>query len=142
MNKNGGKHMKIKIGPVEVEQDPIKDEVLYDKYKKDPKEVQKYLVEKSKYLDLSLKQLLAGKTMKMLRDSALAIAVGIFFIGWSLYIFYVSKDSFAWDELTLESTLIFILQAFLILGICFLPVGLVTGFFKFLSRRSAHKDNE
>ena len=142
MNKNGGKYMKIKIGPVEVEQDSIKDEVLFDRYIKEPKEVQKYLAEKSKYLDLSLKHLLAGKTMKMIRDSAFALAAGIFFVGWSLYVFYVSKDSFAWEELTFESTVTFILQAFLILGICFLPVGLVTGFFKLLSRRSAYKDDE
>ena len=132
--------MKVKIGPVEIEQDSIKDEVLFEKYKKDPKHVQKYLEEKSKVFDLTLKHLIGGKTMKMVKDSAYAIITGIFFVGWSLYIFYVSKDSFTWEELTLESTLTFILQAFLILGICFLPVGLVAGFFKILYRNSDHKD--
>ena len=37
--------MKIKLGPVEIEQDPIKDELLYNEYKESPKIVEKYLVE-------------------------------------------------------------------------------------------------
>ena len=83
----GGKGMKVKIGPVEIEQDSIKDEVLFEKYKKDPKHVQKYLEEKSKVFDLTLKHLIGGKTMKMVKDSAYAIITGIFFVGWSLYIY-------------------------------------------------------
>ena len=46
--------MKFKIGPVEV---------LFAEYKKSPKNVEKYLAEKSKFIDLTLKNLLAGKTM-------------------------------------------------------------------------------
>ena len=46
--------MKIKLGPVEIEQDSLKDEVLYSEFKKSPKEVEKYLAEKSKFFDLTL----------------------------------------------------------------------------------------
>ena len=132
--------MKIKIGPVEVEQDSINDEVLFDRYKKEPKEVQKYLVEKSKYYDLTLKNIIAGKTMNMIKNFVISIAALIFFTGWSLYVFYVSKDAFTWQEMNLESTMTFILEALLILAICFLPVGLVAGFLKFVSKKASSKE--
>lgn len=32
--------MKIKLGPVEIEQDGLKDEVLYNEYKESPKTVE------------------------------------------------------------------------------------------------------
>ena len=32
--------MRIKLGPVEIEQDPIKDDVLYNEYKESPKTVE------------------------------------------------------------------------------------------------------
>ena len=37
--------MRIKLGPVEIEQDPIKDDLLYNEYKESPKTVEKYLEE-------------------------------------------------------------------------------------------------
>ena len=80
--------MKLKIGPVEIEQDSIKDEILFNEFKESPKEVEKYLLEKSKYFDLTLKNTIAGKTMKMITDFAMGLAGGIFFLGWSFYVFY------------------------------------------------------
>ena len=133
--------MRIKLGPVEIEQDPIKDDVLYNEYKESPKTVEKYLAEKSKFLDLSLKNIIAGKTMKMIIDFVFTIAGGIAFVGWALYVFYISKDSFVWKEMSLETFFSVILQAILIIVICFLPVILVTGCFM-LTRRIRSKKEE
>ena len=133
--------MRIKLGPVEIEQDPIKDDVLYNEYKESPKTVEKYLAEKSKFLDLSLKNIIAGKTMKMIIDFVFTIAGGIAFVGWALYVFYISKDSFVWKEMSLETFFSVILQAILIIVICFLPVILVAGCFM-LTRRIRSKKEE
>ena len=133
--------MRIKLGPVEIEQDPIKDDVLYNEYKESPKTVEKYLAEKSKFLDLSLKNIIAGKTMKMIIDFVFTIAGGIAFVGWALYVFYISKDSFVWKEMGLETFFSVILQAILIIVICFLPVILVAGCFM-LTRRIRSKKEE
>ena len=129
--------MKIKIGPVEIEQDSIKDEVLFAYYKESPKEVEKFLVEKSKFYDLTLKNIVAGKTMKMIRNFAFSIAGIVFFVGWSLYVFYASKDYFVWDKLSLDTAISVFLQAMLILGICLLPVGLIAIYMKLVSRRNS-----
>ena len=133
--------MRIKIGPVEIEQDSIKDEILFNEYKESPKNVEKYLVEKSKFYDLTLKNLIAGKTMRMIKNFFISIAGTIFFVGWSLYVFYISKDSFVWKEMNLETALSVVLQALLIIGICFLPLGLLAGYIK-LTSRSALKNTE
>ena len=134
--------MRIKLGPVEIEQDPIKDDVLYNEYKESPKTVEKYLAEKSKFLDLSLKNIIAGKTMKMIIDFVFTIAGGIAFVGWALYVFYISKDSFVWKEMSLETFFSVILQAILIIAICFLPVILVTGCFMLTKRIRSKKEEE
>lgn len=131
--------MKIKIGPIEVEQDALKDEVLFNEYKNSPKEFEKYLNEKSKFLDITLKNIIAGKTMKMIRDFVLTIVAGIVFTGWSLYVFYISKDSFVWKEMNLETAVSVALQSLLIIGICFLPVILVGGFIKITGLIAARK---
>lgn len=117
--------MKIKLGPVEIEQDPIKDELFFDEYKKSPKAVEKYLEEKSKLFDLSLKNIIAGRTTRLIMDAAFSIAGGVAFVGWIIYVFYVSKDSFVWEELGPQTVLSVLLQALLILFICFLPVILI-----------------
>ena len=122
--------MKIKLGPIEVEQDVIKDESLFEVYKDSPKDVEKYFEEKSKILDLTLKNIIGGKTMKMIRDFVFTMIAGIAFIGWSGYVFYVSKEVFVWEELTVETAITLFLQALMIIFICFLPVIIVGGFFK------------
>lgn len=134
--------MKIKLGPVEIEQDPIKDELLYNEYKESPKIVEKYLVEKSKYFDLTLKNIIAGKTMKMIRDTVFSIAGSVAFVGWIIYVFYVSKDSFVWKEISPEATFLVVVQALLIIGICFLPVLLVVGCFTVKNKISASRKTE
>ena len=131
--------MKIKIGPVEVEQDPIKDEVLFGHYKESPKEVEKYLDEKSKFLDLTIKNLIAGRTVKMIKDFIFSLVASVVFIGWSLYVFYVSKDAFVWEKLDLQTTFYILLQALLIIAICFLPVILIGGFIKLVSKLTERK---
>lgn len=131
--------MKIKIGPVELEQDPIKDEVLFNDYKESPKTVEKYLAEKSKYFDMTLKNILVGKTMRAVRNFLLSVAGTVFFVGWSLYVFYISKEHFVWKEPSLQNTINVILQALLILGICLFPVAFLGGFFK-LSSKKANKE--
>ena len=119
--------MKIKLGPVEVEQDAIKDETLYEEYKKSPKEVEKYLAQRSKQLDLTLQSLITGKTVKAIRDFIFTIIGGIIFAAWSIYVFYVSKDAFVWKEMNFNTVVSVILQALLIIVICFLPAALVGG---------------
>ena len=95
--------MKIKIGPIEIEQESVADNVLFEEYKKSEKDVTKYLEEKSKFFDLTLKNIIAGKTMKMIRDFIFTIIGGVVFIGWSIYVFYISKDSFVWNEMNLRN---------------------------------------
>ncbi len=119
--------MKLKIGPIEIEQDSIKDDLLFNEYKKSPKEVEKYLLEKSKYFDLALKNTIAGKTMKTITDFALSLAGGVFFLAWSFYVFYSSRDLFVWKEMDLASAFFVLLEALLIIGICLLPVALSGG---------------
>lgn len=126
--------MKIKIGPVEVEQDPIKDELLFPEYKESAKLVDRYLSEKGKVLDFTVKNLIAGKTVKMIRDFVITIVGGIIFTGWCLYVFWVSKDSFVWKEMSLHTVITVVLQALLIFFICFLPAGLVGGGLKTASK--------
>ena len=131
--------MKLKIGPVEIEQEAIKDEVLFNEFKESPKMVEKYLDEKSKYFDLALKNTIDGKTMKMIRDFALGLVGGVFFLGWSFYVFYESKDLINWNEISLETALEGLMIALLILFICFLPIILVGGFLKITSYFSVRK---
>ena len=131
--------MKIKLGPVEIEQDGLKDEVLYNEYKESPKTVEKYIGEKSKYFDLTIKNLIAGKTLKTIKNFIISVASWIFFVAWSLYVFWESKDAFVWNEFSLETIFGVLLQSLLILGICFLPVVLVEGFFKLTSVISGRK---
>lgn len=119
--------MKIKLGPLEVEQDALKDEILYPEYKESPEKVEKYLAEKSKVLDMTLKNTIAGKTVGMIIESILTLVGGIFFVGWSVYVFYTSRDVFIWKEFTLGTAITFFLQALLIMFICFLPVFLIAG---------------
>ena len=134
--------MKIKLGPVEIEQDSLKDEVLYSEFKKSPKEVEKYLAEKSKFFDLTLKNTLAGKTMKMIRSFIFSIGGLVFFVGWSLYVFYISKDAFVWDEMNLQTAILAILQSLLIIGICFLPLILVAGYVKIVNTINSKKEQK
>ncbi len=131
--------MKIKLGPVEIEQDGLKDEVLYNEYKESPKTVEKYLDEKSKYFDLTIKNLIAGQTLKTIKNFIVSVASWVFFVAWSIYVFWESKDAFVWNEFSLETIFGVLLQALLILGICFLPVVLVEGFFKLASVISGRK---
>ncbi|MBP3891672.1 MAG: hypothetical protein J6D29_05815 [Solobacterium sp.] len=131
--------MKIKIGPVEVEQDEINDATLFDKYQESPKEVEKYLVEKSRFYDLTLRNIIAGRTTRMVRDAIFTIIGGVFFTGWSLYVFYISKDAFEWQGMTLTTAISILLQALLVMGICFLPVVLIGGFLKILKYFSSKK---
>lgn len=131
--------MKIKFGPVEFEQDALKDEILLEEYKKSPKEVEKYLKEKSKFYDETLKNIIAGKTMKTVRDFILSIAGVVFFTGWSLYVFFVSKDAIVWDEVNAGNAFSVILQAFFIILICFMPVILVAGLIKIVNIIASRK---
>ena len=133
--------MKIKIGPIEIEQDSLKDEILYSEYKKSPKDVEKYLVEKSKFFDLTLKNTIAGKTMKMIKNFVFSIASAVFFVGWSLYVFYVSKDAFVWKQMSMDTVVSATLQALLILCICFLPLILINGFIALSSVVFSKKSN-
>ena len=134
--------MKIKIGPVEIEQDSLKDEILYNEYKKSPKDVEKYLVEKSKFFDLTLKNTIAGKTMKMIKNFIFSIASAVFFVGWSLYVFYVSKDAFEWKQMSMDTVVSATLQALFILCICFLPLILINGYIALTSRESSKNSNK
>ena len=134
--------MKIKIGPVEIEQDSLKDEILFNEYKQSPKDVEKYLVEKSKFFDLTLKNTIAGKTMKMIKNFIFSIASAVFFVGWSLYIFYISKDAFTWEQMNLQTAIFAVLQSLLILGICFLPLILINGFIALTSRDTSKQSNK
>ena len=138
--------MKIKIGPIEVEQDVVKDEALFEVYKNSPKDVEKYFEEKSKILDLTLKNIIGGKTMKMIRDFVFTLIAGIAFIGWSGYVFYVSKEVFVWEELTIGTAITLFLQALMIIFICFLPVIIIGGFIKlfelFSNMRKAKKEEK
>ena len=129
--------MKIRIGPVEVEQNPIQDETLFNEYKESPEVVEKYLVEKSKFLDLTLKNTIAGKTMKMIRDFFYTLVGSVAFIGWAVYVFYVSKDAFVWEEMSPETAISVFLQALLVIFICFLPVMIITGLVKAASKISS-----
>lgn len=131
--------MKIKFGPVEFEQDALKDEILLEEYKKSPKEVEKYLKEKSKFYDETLKNIIAGKTMKTVRDFIFSIAGVVFFTGWSLYVFFVSKDAIVWDEVNAGNAFSVILQAFFIILICFMPVILVAGLIKIVNIIASRK---
>ncbi|MBO7677283.1 MAG: hypothetical protein J6S49_07195 [Erysipelotrichaceae bacterium] len=131
--------MKLKIGPVEIEQEAMKDDVLFNEFKESPKLVGKYLEEKSKYFDLALKNTIDGKTMKMIRDFALGLVGGVFFLGWSFYVFFESKDLFEWNGMTLGTALAGLMTALLVLFICFLPVILVGGFMKVASYFSTKK---
>ena len=134
--------MKIKIGPVEIEQDSLKDEILYNEYKKSPKDVEKYLVEKSKFFDLTLKNTIAGKTMKMIKNFIFSIASAVFFVGWSLYVFYVSKDAFEWKQMSMDTVVSASLQALFILCICFLPLILINGYIALTSRESSKNSDK
>ena len=80
--------------------------------------------------------------MKMIIDFVFTIAGGIAFVGWALYVFYISKDSFVWKEMSLETFFSVILQAILIIAICFLPVILVTGCFMLTKRIRSKKEEE
>lgn len=131
--------MKLKIGPVEIEQEAMKDDVLFNEFKESPKLVGKYLEEKSKYFDLALKNTIDGKTMKMIRDFALGLVGGVFFLGWSFYVFFESKDLFEWNGMTLGTALAGLMTALLVLFICFLPVILVGGFMKVAAYFSTKK---
>jgi hypothetical protein len=131
--------MKLKIGPVEIEQDSIKDDILFNEFKESPKEVEKYLLEKSKYFDLTLKNTIAGKTMKMITDFALGLAGGIFFLGWSFYVFYSSRDVFVWQEMNVSTAFSVFLGSLMILFICLLPVILILSFLKILKYFSNRK---
>ena len=135
--------MKVKIGPVEIEQDAIKDEILYNEYKESPKTVEKYLAEKSKFYDMTLKHIIAGKTTKMVRDFIFTIAGGVLFTGWVLYVLYISRDAFVWKEISLNTAFTVIMEVLLMMVVCFMPAGLVGGCLKlfsmFNSRRAAKK---
>ena len=131
--------MKIKFGPVEFEQDALKDEILLEEYKKSPKEVEKYLKEKSKFYDETLKNIIAGKTMKTVRDFIFSIVGVVFFTGWSLYVFFVSKDAIIWDKINVGNAFSVILQAFFIILICFMPVILIAGFLKIINIIASRK---
>ncbi len=131
--------MKLKIGPVEIEQDSIKDDILFNEFKESPKEVEKYLLEKSKYFDLTLKNTIAGKTMKMITDFVLGLAGGIFFLGWSFYVFYSSRDVFVWQEMNVSTAFSVFLESLMILFICLLPVILILSFLKILKYFSNRK---
>lgn len=122
--------MKLKIGPIEIDHDPIKDEVLFAAFKESPKDVDKYLAERSKFFDLALRNLIAGRTMRMIRDFIYTLFGGAVFIGWSIYVFFVSKDAFVWKELSLENVIYILLQAFLVIFVCLLPIILIGGFLK------------
>ena len=134
--------MKLKIGPVEIEQEAMKDDVLFNEFKESPKLVGKYLEEKSKYFDLALKNTIDGKTMKMIRDFALGLVGGVFFLGWSFYVFFESKDLFEWNGMTLGTALAGLMTALLVLFICFLPVILVGGFMKVAAYFSTKKKRD
>ena len=134
--------MKIKIGPVEIEQDSLKDEILFNEYKQSPKDVEKYLVEKSKFFDLTLKNTIAGKTVKMIKNFIFSIASAVFFVGWSLYVFYISKDAFTWNEMNLETAISAFLQSLLILGICFLPLILINGYIALTTRETSKSSDK
>ena len=131
--------MKLKIGPVEIEQDSIKDEILFNEFMESPKEVEKYLLEKSKYFDLTLKNTIAGKTMKMITDFAMGLAGGIFFLGWSFYVFYSLRDVFVWQEMNLSTAFSVLLESLMIIFICLLPVILIMGFMKIVKYYSNRK---
>ena len=131
--------MKLKIGPVEIEQDSIKDEILFNEFKESPNEVEKYLLEKSKYFDLTLKNTIAGKTMKMITDFAMGLAGGIFFLGWSFYVFYSLRDVFVWQEMNLSTAFSVLLESLMIIFICLLPVILIMGFMKIVKYYSNRK---
>ena len=133
--------MKIKIGSIEIEQESLSDEILFKEYEKSQKDVEGYLEEKSKFFDLTLKNIIAGKTMKMIRDFIFAIIGGVVFIGWSVYVFYVSKDAFVWNEMNLETIIYIFLQALLLIFICLLPVILISGFLKRSAQSSGNKCN-
>ena len=134
--------MKIKIGPVEIEQDSLKDEILFNEYKQSPKDVEKYLVEKSKFFDLTLKNTIAGKTVKMIKNFIFSIASAVFFVGWSLYVFYISKDAFTWNEMNLETAISAFLQSLLILGICFLFLILINGYIALTTRETSKSSDK
>lgn len=134
--------MKIKIGPIEIEQESVADNVLFEEYKKSEKDVTKYLEEKSKFFDLTLKNIIAGKTMKMIRDFIFTIIGGVVFIGWSIYVFYISKDSFVWNEMNPETIIYVFLQSLLIIFVCLLPVMLISGFIKIVAKVSGIRESK
>lgn len=134
--------MKIKLGPIEIEQESLSDELLLNEYKKSKEDVEKYLEEKSKYFDLTLKNIIGGKTVKMIKDFVLTIIGGVVFVGWSIYVFYISKDAFVWKEMNLETTFYILIQALLIIFICLLPVMLISGFLQIVNKISSLKDKK
>ena len=75
----------------------------------------------------------------MIRNFIFSIAGTVFFVGWSIYVFYVSKDAFSWEEMNLQSAILAILQALLILTICFLPVMLIGGGIKVSTKINSKK---
>ena len=132
--------MKIKLGPIEIEQESVSDEILLNEFKKSKKDVEEYLEEKSKFFDLTLKNIIGGKTVKMIKDFVFTIIGGIAFIGWSVYVFYISKDAFVWNEMDLGTIIYIFLQALLIIFICLLPVLLISGFLQIVNAISSHKE--
>lgn len=134
--------MKIKLGPIEIEQESLSDELLLNEYKKSKEDVEEYLEEKSKYFDLTLKNIIGGKTVKMIKDFVLTIIGGVVFVGWSIYVFYISKDAFVWKEMNLETTFYILIQALLIIFICLLPVMLISGFLQIVNKISSLKDKK
>ena len=134
--------MKIKLGPIEIEQESLSDELLLNEYKKSKEDVEEYLEEKSKYFDLTLKNIIGGKTVKIIKDFVLTIIGGVVFVGWSIYVFYISKDAFVWKEMNLETTFYILIQALLIIFICLLPVMLISGFLQIVNKISSLKDKK
>ena len=74
--------------------------------------------------------------MKMIRDFIFTIIGGVAFIGWSAYVFYVSKDAFIWKETDLGGIIYILFQALLIIFICLLPVMLISGFIQAITKIS------
>lgn len=134
--------MKIKLGPIEIEQESLSDEILLNEYKKSKKDVEKYLEEKSKYFDLTLKNIIGGKTVKMIKDFVFAIVGGVVFVGWTIYVLYISKDAFVWKEMNLETTFYILIQALLIIFVCLLPVMLISGFLQIVNKIPSFKDKK
>ena len=99
--------MKIKIGPVEVE-DNIDDEIFYKRFKEDEERTNKYLDMKSHYLDKAINNTLKGASVKTLWVYLEAICFAILYCFWVFKAISLTYDNIKQGQAILNSVIFLI----------------------------------